>query len=280
MILIADSGSTKTEWCLINESGKPDYCSTKGINPFYQSSQEISTSLKNDFKIDISSTTEIFFYGAGCINEEMKGVVKTALINYFNTEKINIESDLLGAARSLCQHSEGIVCILGTGSNSCYYDGNLIIENVSPLGYILGDEGSGAIIGKKLLSDILKKQMSKSTIKLFYNTYNTEPNDILENAYKKSFPNKYLATYTKFISENIHIEELEDIVISSFNEFIERNILQYSNIKRLPIHFTGSIAFHFRDQLTKAMNQAKLTLGYTTKTPMQGLLKYHQKDVI
>jgi len=279
MILIADSGSTKTEWRLISnsESDKKSYF-TKGINPFYQTSDDILKSLKDGDILNNLKPEHIHFYGAGCANEEKNNIVKKALTDFFNLKSISINSDLTGAARSLCAHDEGIACILGTGSNSCYYDGIQVQTNVSPLGFILGDEGSGAVIGKKLISDILKNQLPKTVIDLFFDEYKTSANDILNNIYKRPFPNRYLAQYTRFVSSNIDIIELEELVIKSFEEFIKRNLLQYKDINRLKVNFTGSIAFHFNKQLKKALNSFELSLGNLSQSPMNGLIQYHKQQ--
>ncbi|WP_439181763.1 ATPase [Carboxylicivirga taeanensis] len=274
MILIADSGSTKTEWRLLHDE-TINTCITKGINPFYQTSTDILQNLEEEYTLKNTKPQEIHFYGAGCANEEKNNIVRKALIDFFGNVHISINSDLMGAAHALCQNNEGIACILGTGSNSCYYDGAIITKNVSPLGFIIGDEGSGAVLGKKLIADVLKNQLPKAVIQLFFDTYKTSQAELLDRIYKQPFPNRYLAQFTKFLSTNIQIPELESLVINSFNEFIERNLLQYENIKQLDINFTGSIAFYFREQLTKALNAHKLRLGNITQAPMEGLVHYH-----
>ncbi|WP_430814835.1 BadF/BadG/BcrA/BcrD ATPase family protein [Carboxylicivirga sp. RSCT41] len=275
MILIADSGSTKTEWCLTSNGNIVGKCITKGINPFYQSSADILQNLKEEYTLNNAKPQKIYFYGAGCANEEKNNIVKKALVDFFDIDKVTIASDLTGAARSLCQNNEGIACILGTGSNSCLYDGENPSHNVSPLGFIIGDEGSGAVLGKKLIGDILKNQLPASVKELFFNKYNTNQAEILDNIYKKAFPNRYLAQYTKFLSENIHLREIEEIVLQAFNEFITRNLLQYSNVEELHIHFTGSIAFYFKPQLEKALKKHNLKLGTISQAPMEGLVDYH-----
>lgn len=279
MILIADSGSTKTEWRLIsNTQAITGTCITKGINPFYQTTDNIIQSLKEEYSLKHETPQHIYFYGAGCANKEKNDIVEKAISAYFNTNDITISSDLTGAAHSLCQHEEGIACIIGTGSNSCYYNGFEVKANVSPLGFIIGDEGSGAALGRKLISDLLKNQLPKSVIDLFFNSYPTSKDEILDNIYKKPFPNRYLAQYTKFLSANIHIKELEELVISLLEEFIKRNVMQYKNAETLKIHFTGSIAFYFKPQLKQAINKFNLTLGHVSKSPMEGLIKYHKQQ--
>ena len=275
MILIADSGSTKTEWCLSSKGSIISKCITKGINPYFQTPADILQNLKEEYTLNNTKPQKIHFYGAGCANEEKNNIVKAALIEFFNIEDITIESDLTGAARSLCQKKEGIACILGTGSNSCLYDGENVNHNVSPLGFIIGDEGSGAVLGKKLVGDILKNQLPANIKELFFTKYDISAADILDSIYKKPFPNRYLARFTRFLSENINHKEIENIVLQAFEEFIVRNIKQYSNAERLNIHFTGSIAFHFKPQLKKALTKYNLTLGTISQAPMQGLVEYH-----
>ncbi|WP_075589796.1 ATPase [Labilibacter marinus] len=275
MILIADSGSTKTEWQLIESKHPSQTCFTKGINPFYQSVEDIIISLKSDYSLIKDNIDNVYFYGAGCANEEQNNIVKEALSSFFNGADIQVNSDLLGAAHSLCQDKPGIACILGTGSNSCYYNGKEIIENVSPLGYILGDEGSGAVLGKLLMADLLKNQLPSEIQQLFYETYKLTPQDIMNAVYKEPFPNRYLAQFSQFMIQQIHHPEIEAIVSQSFNDFINRNLLQYSRYAELPIHFTGSIAFYFKQPLSKAIQQHSLQLGQVTASPMQGLIEYH-----
>jgi len=274
MILIADSGTTKTEWCMINNGGTSETLITPGINPFYQEEENITAILQKEFTA-AKKFDSIYFYGAGCINKEKQDIVRNSLMQVFEAKRIFIGSDLLAAAHSMCQDQSGIACILGTGSNSCYYNGSEIVANVSPLGFILGDEGSGAVLGKKLIGDILKNQLPQSLINDFFETYHTTAAEILENVYKKPFPSRYLADFTKFLSKNIKHPEIENIVILSFREFVTRNLLQYPGIERTPIHFTGSIAFHFEVQLRKVIEEQNLILGNIERAPMNGLIKYH-----
>ena len=198
---------------------------------------------------------------------------------FFGISNIHIESDLLGAARSLCQNNAGIACILGTGSNSCYYDGKNIIHNISPLGYILGDEGSGAVLGKNLLSGILKNQLTKDLQKDFFQTYQTDLSSILENVYRKPFPNRYLAQYAYFISKHIRHEEISNLVEFEFHLFFKKNVMQYKEANSLPLHFTGSIAYIFSSQLKNIALKNGFKIDTITQTPMEGLVQYHQNNL-
>ncbi len=184
---------------------------------------------------------------------------------------------MLGAARSLCGNHSGIACILGTGSNSCFYDGEKIVSNVSPLGFILGDEGSGASLGKKLLSDILKNQLPKEIKDDFFSDYQQTPAEILENVYRRPFPNRYLAQFTVFLVKHISNPLISDLVESSFDEFISRNVIQYRDYKSNKVFFTGSVAYYFRNSLEKVIQKWNLDLGTIIQSPMEGLIDYHLK---
>ncbi|MFT3738738.1 MAG: ATPase [Breznakibacter sp.] len=275
MKIIADSGSTKTQWCLLMPHGDVKSVYTQGINPYYQTSEQIFDSINNELDTPIHIES-VHFYGAGCANDEKKKVVSDALAQKFGPSSIEINSDLDAAAFALCQHDEGIACILGTGSNSCYFDGKKITANVSPLGFILGDEGSGAVIGKKLVGNMLKKQFPAGLIDYFNDTYKLSAADITEHVYRKPFPNRYLAQFAKFVKDHIDTPELEKLVTDCFLEFIDRNLWQYSRIHQLPVHFTGSIAFHFLPQLKRALEIRQLHLGTVCLSPMEGLVHYHR----
>ena len=275
MILIADSGSSKTEWVIIDSTKVNDPITTSGINPFYQNTANISTLLNQEFKSSSKTFDAIYFYGAGCANEEKSEIVRSALAEFFTCSAIFIESDLLGAARSLCRHSEGFACILGTGSNSCHYDGSVITNNISPLGYILGDEGSGASLGKQLISDLLKFQLPEEIGAEFFNRYSTNRTEILDKVYRQPFPNRYLAGYAPFLLDHIQNPAIEQLVRSGLKSFITRNLLNYKEISRLPVHFTGSIAHYFKPQLRKLFDEEGLLLGQVSQKPISGLVQFH-----
>lgn len=279
MKLIADSGSTNTSWHLITETDNGTaQCTTAGINPYFQTVSEIKQTLDNEFALDKRGVGSIYFYGAGITDDNKKAELLRALGDFFEIDTIFVESDLMAAARALCGNKEGIAAIIGTGSNSCYYDGKKVVQNVSPLGYILGDEGSGAVLGRTLVSDILKNQFPQSLTKQFFETYKTTKAEILENVYKKPFPNRYLAGYTKFLLNNIHEEVIKNLVIDGFMKFFKRNIEQYPQAKKHKIHFTGSVAFHFSDLLQKAALKQGYKTGTITADPMERLLAFHKKS--
>ncbi len=279
MKLIADSGSSKTSWYLLtNSSDGSTQCLTAGINPYFQQADDIIKTLKNEFILDKQLISAIYYYGAGITDKSKKDMLYGVLNSFFGLENIFIESDLMAAAQSLCGNDEGIAAILGTGSNSCYFDGKKIAKHVSPLGYILGDEGSGAVMGRLLVSDILKKQFPQRLIKLFFDTHNTTHGEVMENVYRKPFPNRYLARFTKFLLDNIHEEEIEKLVNDSLTSFFIRNIAQYSHAQRLPVHFTGSVAWYFSAQLRESAAKSGFVIGKITQNPMNDLLEYHKKN--
>jgi glucosamine kinase len=273
--LIADSGSTKTNWVLLSGDQQPvERFSTSGINPFYQNQATIVSVLEG---LDLQGKVprEVFFYGAGCVGEAQLKSVEGALIQHFPTARIEVASDLLAAARSLCGHQCGIAAILGTGSNSCYYDGRGVVDHVSPLGFILGDEGSGAVLGRKLVGDVLKKQLPEPVCKAFYEKYRLDALAIIEKVYRQPFPNRFLAQFTLFLLEHIDEPAVNQLVKSSFVDFFERNIRLYTDGLVLPIHFTGSVAWHFRSVLSMAAEEAGFQLGKVVPNPMDGLADYH-----
>ncbi len=276
MLLIADSGSTKTEWReVIDGIAGKSYISS-GINPFFVTAEEILRLLGRELPgLSGAGVHRIFFYGTGVSNAAKAEIVRAGLAGFFGTEELFIGSDLLGAARSLCMNDPGIACIIGTGSNSCFYDGKKIVSNVSPLGYILGDEGGGAVIGRKLVAGVLKKQLPGIVIENFFKAYPYTPAEILDNVYNMPLPNRFLGQFSKFIADNIHVPELQAIITSSFDEFIVRNVLSYPEARQYPVNFTGSIAYHFRPFLEELLLKHRLQPGIFTLTPMDNLVKFH-----
>ncbi|MBX2843781.1 MAG: N-acetylglucosamine kinase, partial [Flammeovirgaceae bacterium] len=250
---------------------------TPGINPYYQDTGSIIKTLKINLKPELTAFTiqKIFFYGAGC-TEEKGQVVKQALKKMFPNIDIAVNNDLLAAARSTCGHEKGIACILGTGANSCYFDGNSIQENVPPLGYILGDEGSGAYIGIKLLSNFLKGEFPELLHVSFLETYQIKKDTVLEAVYRKPYPNRYLAGFSKFASRYKNHPYMIKLLEEGFQGFFERNVLKYENFDAVPVHFVGSIAFHFKDILVRESKKNKIVLGNISESPITGLIDYHK----
>ncbi len=276
MILIADSGSTKTQWILIDKQSVLTEIYTPGINPFFQLQDDIAKMLDDQLspKLKSDSINKIYFYGAGCAFEEKKTIVRNALKGHFNLAEIVVESDLLGAARGLFGYKKGIACILGTGSNSCFYDGLQIVQNVSPLGFILGDEGSGAVLSKQFISDCLKNQLPSDITSLFLDKYELTPAYILDNVYKKPFPNRFLAQFTPFLAENLSHPAIYKLVFDNFVRFFERNVQQY-DYKQHETAFVGSVAYYFRTVLEQAATECEIKTAKIVKQPMDGLIDYH-----
>ncbi len=279
MIIIADSGSTKTDWCLGNTKDDCRIVQTGGINPFHQSLDEIGQVISSTLVPQLGDTTEftdIHFYGAGCIPEKA-GIVKQALLQSFPQAVISVESDLLGAAHALCGKSAGIACILGTGSNSCAYDGEKITAHISPLGYILGDEGSGAVLGKRLVGDCLKHQLPEDLCLQFLEEYQLTPALILDKVYRQPLANRFLASLTPFLQAHRHRPEIHTLLLSCFTDFFCRNVMQYP-YRDAPVHFTGSIAYYFREEVTEAAQALGISTGAFLKSPIEGLMDYHYEE--
>lgn len=276
MIIIADSGSTKTDWCLGSTKDDCRIVQTGGINPFHQSLDEIGQVIASTLVPQLGDTTgftDIHFYGAGCIPEKA-GVVKQALLQSFPQASISVESDLLGAAHALCGKSAGIACILGTGSNSCAYDGEKITAHISPLGYILGDEGSGAVLGKRLAGDCLKHQLPEDLCLQFLEEYQLTPALILDKVYRQPLANRFLASLTPFLRAHRHRPEIHALLLSCFNDFFRRNVMHYQ-YRDVPAHFTGSIAYYFSEEVIEAAQALDISTGTVLKSPMEGLTDYH-----
>jgi len=226
--------------------------------------------------LDNTDIDRIFFYGAGCSFPEKKILVSRGLVRFFGNSMIEIQSDLLGAARSLFQHEKGIACILGTGSNSCYYDGKEITQNVSPLGFILGDEGSGAVLGKLFIADCLKNQLPLELKEKFLSRYELTPEIILDRVYKKPFPNRFLAQFTPFMLENIEEPSIFNLVYDSFDAFLVRNVMQYP-LDDIRVGCVGSIAHYFRDTLEIVASERRIEISEIVQKPMAGLVTFHAK---
>jgi N-acetylglucosamine kinase-like BadF-type ATPase len=264
---------------MVDAGGHSSTVQTSGINPVYQDSDNILSLLTAELDDGSFQPSGIFFYGAGCINDSVNNIVRSALEKFFNCSNITIGTDLLAAAHALCQDQPGIACILGTGSNSSYYNGRQIVHNVSPLGYILGDEGSGAVMGKKLVADVLKNQVPQQIRDKFLKAYDLTPHEIIERVYKKPFPNRFLAQFSRFIYENLGDDSMRQLVKSSFTEFFKRNISQYPEAHSMEIHFTGSVAFYFAALLREVSDELGYLTGKITQSPSEDLIRYHLKQI-
>ncbi len=276
-VLIADSGSTKTQWCLLT-SNKKKMISTQGISPYFLNDETLGKILSEELlpktgKIEID---EIFYYGTGCSNQANISLVKRGLKKIYSNAVIKVDHDLLGAAKALCGDEKGIACILGTGSNSCYYNGKKIVKNSPGLGFILGDEGSGTYLGKKVLQYYLYNTFDAELMDKFKNKYPQTNSEILDNVYKTALPNRYLAGFVTFLIENRGHFMIENIIEDSINDFFFNHVYKYRESWTMPINFVGSVAYGFKDVLAEMCKDYELKLGKVIKSPMEGLIKYHK----
>lgn len=280
--LIADSGSTKTDWCVCHENEVLQRIQTQGINPVHQTDEEIEVIIREMAAqlTDAESLGYVNFYGAGCHSSKMRSVISNALqaaLLHCRLQSIQIDSDLVGAAHAACQGEAGIACILGTGSNSCEFDGKSITSNTPSLGYILGDEGSGASLGRILISNWLKGQLPQELGDAFSKEYGLTQNDIIERVYRKPLANRFLASFTPFLSNHRTEPAIHNLLIEEFIRFFRRNVLAYNTT--LPVHFVGSIAHYFSEELTEAAQALGLNVGRILRTPMEGLIKWTPRNL-
>lgn len=275
MILIADSGSTKTDWCMVENGETILRFKTKGINPFFQTEGEIQKEIETGLLPGLNGIqpAAIYFYGAGCAFPEKNEMIRRA-INRYLPASVEVGSDLLAAARALCGNRPGIACILGTGSNSCQYDGKEIVKSISPLGFILGDEGSGAVLGKLLIGDVLKDQLPAALKEQFLAEYALTPALIMDRVYRQPFPNRFLAGFSPFISAHLDEPAIWELATRSFMAFFTRNVMQYDYLE-LPVHFVGSVAWHYQIMLKDIAFNLGIRPGTIIQSPMDGLIAYH-----
>jgi N-acetylglucosamine kinase-like BadF-type ATPase len=277
MILIADSGSTKTDWRLMEGDREIGRVQTKGFNPYYQQLQEMVAEIETSLvpSVETESVNTIYFYGAGCSTAERQKKIADALKPSFHKAAIFVYSDLLGAARALSGSKPGIVCILGTGSGSCRYDGEKIIENIPSLGFILGDEGGGAWLGKKMVTDFLRGHMPEKCMNLIRKELLIDKEIILEHVNHKPMPSRYLAGFAKFISEHIDQTYFYKLMFDSFTAFAENYIIRYQDYDKFKCHFVGSIAFYNQGILENVAKYNGFNIGNIIKSPIDGLTYYH-----
>lgn len=280
MKLIADAGGTKIEWALLDAVGNVAVrLTTRGYNAAQAEVQTLARILSEDaprLVEQAQGVDEVYYYGAGCVGERVEGI-KNVLTAVFNCGVCRVESDMLGAARALCGRAEGVACILGTGSNSCRYDGEKIVDNVSPLGFILGDEGSGAVLGRRLIGMVMKGGFSDEISERFRRRFPEMTREaIISRVYRGERPAAFLASFVPFLAENIDVDEVEEFVVDEFCRFFRFNVKAYENAAQLPINFIGSIAWHFSDQLRKAAAKSGCSVGRIEKAPMELLIAYHR----
>lgn len=279
MHLIADSGSTKTAWRLIKSENTIIPLETIGYSPQYVTTDEMIADLLKVFVPQLMVSTQqiqkISFYGTGCSTPRTVGIIQLALENVFEQAEIEVNHDLLGAARALCGHTSGVACILGTGANSCLYDGQFITDNIPSVGFMLGDEGSGGYLGKKIVRAYFYRELPFDLEQAFAKKYQLTRDDMLLNVYKKPAPNRYLASYTKFLSQHLDHPFIWQFVKNGFQDFLNAMVLKYDKIEKLPINFLGSIAVHFEAVLKEVLLENKLQFGRVIDDPVKELVKYH-----
>jgi len=275
--LIADSGSTKAEWCLIN-GNKQKSIITKGISPYFLTGEEIKALLKKELipKIKIP-VDEIFYYGTGLYDKGNVKLIKKTLKQLFPTALIFADHDMIGAARALCGKRKGIVCNLGTGTFSCYYNGKRIIKSRPGPGYVLGDEGSGAYLGKKVLQYFLYEIFDEDLKYRFDKKYHTNRAEILDHVYRKPFPNRFLSSFAIFLAENRGHFMIENILEDGLNDFFFYQLVKFQEVWKMPVHFVGGVAYGFRDVLKQLCESYEIELGKVLNKPMKGLIEYHRK---
>lgn len=283
--LIVDSGSTKTSWCFafLPDTKSADGArtvTTEGLNPAVMSAEEVEEKIAKalnhclqSLSISAADVENVFFYGAGCISGRA-GVVSESIQSILVDARIYVADDLLGAARALCGHKAGIACILGTGSNSCLYDGKNIVAHTPALGYVLGDEGSGAVLGRKFLNAVLKQTLPENIRKRFLQESGLDMAEVINRVYRSPAPNRFLASMSKYIHGYLDEKEVRDIVIDNFEDFIRNNILAYGDEFRT-INVVGSIAYHYKEQLIEAASRNGFQIGKIIKSPIEGLIEYH-----
>jgi glucosamine kinase len=279
MILIADSGSTKTDWRILDQNEVIAQTQTVGFNPYYQDVDSIANELKiNLLPLCTKEVKQVFYYGTGVTNEEKAGVIKEAILKVFPTcQQIEAQSDVVGAARAACGKKVGIACILGTGSNSIYFDGEKTGFQIPPLGFWLGDEGSGGHLGKSLFLSYLHKEMPLKIRAKFEEKYGTMDRlTVLENAYHKPFPNRYFASFSRFLFDNLEEDFCSNLVENCFLQFFQKYILKYPMCHETNVNFVGSVAFYYKDLLTKVADSQGIKIGRILETPIGGLVEFHK----
>jgi glucosamine kinase len=281
MILIADGGSTKTDWRLIKDGREYKKIQTSGFNPYLVGSDEIEEILWKELQpyIDNTAVSAVYYYGAGCSTAVKNQIVETAFEKIFTKAKLYISHDLLAASHALCGDEEGIAAILGTGSNSCYYDGKDIKDGIFSLGYFFGDEGSGAYLGKQLITAYLHKELPEDIAQKLIAAYPMSLENILDAVYTKPAPSRFLASFSNFINENRDHPYIYNLVTEAFRAFYKYQICCYARHKEVPVHFVGSVAYHYRDILTTIGMEFGVRTGKFIKAPIDGLVEYHQENI-
>jgi len=281
MIFIIESGSTKSDWVLIDDKSNQSFFSTIGFNPYFHSAEIIEEEIGKNFELVAiaDSIKAIYFYGAGCSSEYLNEIVHEGLSKVFKKSEIHVEHDLTACAYSTFQGVPAISCIIGTGSNSCFFDGKTVSEVVPALGYILGDEGSGSYFGKKLIASYLYHKLPKHVAEDFEKTFHLSKDEIIEKIYKKPNANVYIASFMPFIAKHKDEDFFKLMVEEGMRNFMEVHVCCYDNYQNVPVHFVGSIAQIFEKEVQKAAISLKIVIGQIIQKPIQGLVAYHQNYI-
>ena len=280
MVIIADSGGSKIDWRLLKKDGTIGQASSSGFNPYYQPIDHLKKIISEALLPQVSEkVSKIFYYGTGVSSEKNVQSIQSVFAEHFPQAESEVGWDLLAAARALCGHEPGIACILGTGSNSCLYDGKKIIGNVANLGWILADEGSGTYMGMQLVFDYFRNEMPESLAKQFHTRFPWSREEVLEKVYQQEKPGAFLASFAKFIFQHLKEPYCYKLAYQSLSDFFENNVMKYENYKNLKVHFTGSIGFYFSDVLRQVANDKGITVKNILEGPIAGLTLYHQKDL-
>ena len=278
MILLADGGSTKCSWCQLDDAHHRVYFNTEGYNPDFMDTAAIVASLIHNLPETLSreQITDVYFYGAGVSSVQKAEIIAVALRQVFSKAKAHVTEDLLAAARALLGHKPGFAAILGTGTNSCLYDGQKITYNVDSLGYFLGDEGSGSFFGKRLLRDYLRNLLPDGLQEIFKETYALGTrNDILDRLYNQPLPNRYLANFAKFAYDHNNVSYCRDIVLEGFEVFFQNLVRHYPRYQEYTFNCVGSVGYNFRDVLTQVAKHHGMEVGKIIRSPIDDLAAYH-----
>jgi glucosamine kinase len=280
MLIIVDSGSTKADWQIIHADGRRELQTTMGFNPFFHDEDRVESELKKEFvhKVAVEKVESVYFYGAGCSDKMRCDIIKRGLARIFTHAEVEVDHDLLASARAACGSQKGIACIIGTGSNTCLYDGKNVIDNVSNLGYLLGDEGSGSHLGKLLIRSFFYREMPDDIQAKFTAEYGDDKRVFLNHIYADG-ANVYLANFAKFFSANRTHFYIQKLAAEAFTELTKRHILKYEGCHHLPINFVGSVAHHFQDILKVVLDEHDLNLGIIIRKPIDKLVEYHLQNI-
>ncbi|HZH54788.1 MAG TPA: N-acetylglucosamine kinase [Sphingobacteriaceae bacterium] len=278
MIIIADGGSTKTNWCLLDDAGKKIYFNTEGYNPYFVGSDYILSSLRSGLPNDLPfpQIKEVNYYGAGVHNADKAGIVVEAMEQVFPNAEINVGHDLIAAARALLGDQPGFAAILGTGTNTCIYDGEEITHNISSAAYILGDEGSGCYIGKKLLTDYVRGYMPENVREVFWETYKLTPDDVMDHVYTKPLANRFCAGFSKFVYDcTVNIGYSRGLVVNAFDDFFRNLVTRYPDYQQYSFNCIGSVGYNFRNVLEEKAKEYGMPVGRILRSPIDDLVQYH-----